>query len=439
MRFTRRFFPLLLILAAGLPAQDAVRTLTILHTNDLHAHLLPDDQGRGGFAALARAIRRERQGCTDCILLNAGDLVQGTPVSTIYKGLPIYEISNLFGYDAACLGNHEFDYGWQQVAQFIRTAKYPVVAANVTQAKEVLVLADPYVILKVGGLRVAVIGVVMGDLDRYTTPDKMGTWRARPVIPAVRKYAEKLRPQSDLIVVLGHLEDAEATQILHEVPEVSVVVSGHDHTGMKVAEEYQGRVNVRVSGYGRELGRLDLRVDVPGHKVASYKWRAIPIEGKIPPAEDIAALVGDWEAKVSRIVDVPIGEARREIAGPDLKRLIERAMMDETGADFAYMNQGGVRDKIPQGRVLSRTIWNVMPFDDQVVVGHFPGSKLPPVVLGGRKVDPNKEYALAVTDFTAANQNKPGQLETTGLVFPKKGQQLRDLLILWVNKKKVLE
>jgi 5'-nucleotidase/UDP-sugar diphosphatase len=438
MRITRRFLPLLL-LAAILPAQETVRTLTILHTNDLHARLMPDDQGRGGFAALAGAIRRERQGCTDCILLNAGDLVQGTPVSTIYQGLPIYEISNLFGYDAACLGNHEFDYGWQQVALFIRTAKYPVVTANITQEKQILVLADPYVILKVNGLRVAVIGMLMDDLDRYTTPDKMGTWRAQPVIPTVRKFAEKVRSQSDLIVVLGHLEDAEATQILHEVPDVSVVVSGHNHTGLKVAEEYEGRVNVRVSGYGREFGRLDLRVDVPAHKLASYKWRVIPVDGKAPPAADVAALVNEWEAKASKIVDVPIGEARREIAGPDLKRLIERAMREETGADFAFMNQGGVRDKIPQGRILSRNIWNVMPFDNLVVVGHFPGSKLPPAVLGGRTVDPNKEYTLAVSDFTAANQGAPGQLETTGLVFPKTGPGLRDMIILWVNKKKVLE
>lgn len=343
-------------------------------------------------ACLAAAIRRERAGCGDCLLLNAGDLVQGTPVSTIFHGLPVYEIANLFGFDAATLGNHEFDYGWQQVQRFIRTAKFPVVTANVVDAEGRLLTPQPYVVLKVNGLRVAIIEAVLGDLSQYSTPEKLGPWRALPVIETVRRYADELRGRSDLIVVLGHLNDFEATRILHDAPQVAVVVSGHNHTGLRVPEEYQGRVHVRVNGYGRELGRLDLLVNVPEHKLASWKWRVIP--------------VAEWEAKVAKIVDVPIGEARREIAGAELKRLIERAMVEETGADFAFMNQGGVRDKLPQGRLLARNIWNVMPFDNVVVMGRFPGAGLPETVLDGRRVDPQREYTLAVSDFTAANQNK---------------------------------
>jgi 5'-nucleotidase / UDP-sugar diphosphatase len=440
MRTVRRLAALAWLAAALLPAQEAVRSLTILHTNDLHARLVPDDQGHGGFANMAAVIRRERAGCTDCLLLNAGDLVQGTPVSTIYQGLPVYEIANLFGYDAATLGNHEFDYGWQQVKRFIATAKYPVVTANVTDAEGHLLTPEPFVVLKVNGLRVAVIGAVMGDLSQYSTPDKMGQWRALPVVETVRRYADAVRTQSDIIVVLGHLNDAEATQILHQAPEVSVVVSGHNHTGLREAEQYEGRLNVRVSGYGRELGRLDLQVNSAEHKVTSWKWRVIPVDNTIgPPAADVAALVADWEAKVAKVVDVPIGEARREIAGPDLKRLIERAMRDETGADFAFMNLGGVRDKLPQGRLLARNVWNVMPFDNVVVIGKFPGSRLPATVLDGRTVDPQKEYTLAVSDFTAANQDGHNQLGTTGLVFSKDGPMLRDLIVDWVKKQKVLE
>jgi 5'-nucleotidase/UDP-sugar diphosphatase len=440
MHTLRRFLGMLLLLAVGLPAQDGVRSLTILHTNDLHARLLPDEQGRGGFAALAAAIRRERAGCDACLLLNAGDLVQGTPVSTLFHGLPVYEIANLFGFDAATLGNHEFDYGWEQVTRFLQTAHYPVVTANVVDNEGRLLTAQPYVVLKVNGMRVAVIGAVLGDLSQYETPDKLGAWHALPVLATVHKYAEELRSRSDLIVVLGHLNDAEAAQILREEPAVAVVVSGHNHTGLRTPDEYQGRVNVRVNGYGREVGRLDLRVNVPAHKLASWNWRVIPVDGKGgTPAPDVAALVEQWEGKVSKIVDVPVGEARREIAGPELKRLIERAMADATGADFAFMNQGGVRDKLPKGPLLARHLWNVMPFDNVVLVGRFPGAKLPPTVLAGRTVDPRKEYTLAVTDFTAANQSAASQLQTTGLLFPQTGPMLRDLLIDWVKKQKVLE
>src|SRR5690348_12804907 len=112
-----------------------IRSLTILHTDDLHARLSPLDNHHGGFAYVAAVLRKERAGCTDCILLYAGDLVQGTPVSTIFHGLPVYEIGNLLAFDAAALGNHEFDYAWPQARKFFATAKYPIVTANLENAK----------------------------------------------------------------------------------------------------------------------------------------------------------------------------------------------------------------------------------------------------------------------------------------------------------------
>src|SRR5512136_3124917 len=95
----RRSLLLALVCALCLSAADRA-TLTILHTNDLHARLTPLENGRGGFARLAGLIRQQRSGCADCLLLNAGDLVQGSPVSTILRGTPVYEIANLFRFDA---------------------------------------------------------------------------------------------------------------------------------------------------------------------------------------------------------------------------------------------------------------------------------------------------------------------------------------------------
>src|SRR5206468_12065378 len=122
--FTRHWFArhLAFVLLACAPLAAEIRSLTILHTNDLHAHLMPLENKHGGFAYLATVIRRERANCSDCILLNAGDLVQGSPVSTIFQGMPVYEIGNLLGFDAAALGNHDFDYGWQEARKFMRTA-----------------------------------------------------------------------------------------------------------------------------------------------------------------------------------------------------------------------------------------------------------------------------------------------------------------------------
>ena len=115
-------FLLLSLILCLAPVAAQVKPLTILHSNDLHAHLMPDDRDNGGFARLATEVRRQKAQCAACLYLNAGDLVQGTPVSTLFHGSPIYEIANLLGLDASTLGNHEFDYGWRRTQEFIRIA-----------------------------------------------------------------------------------------------------------------------------------------------------------------------------------------------------------------------------------------------------------------------------------------------------------------------------
>ena len=427
------------ILAAA-PLSAEIRSLTILHTNDLHARLTALENGRGGFAALASVIRREREHCSDCILLNAGDLAQGSPVSTIFHGEPVFEIANLFGFDAATLGNHDFDYGWMQTRSFIQGAKYPIVSANMVGAEGQLFTPKPYVILRVNGLRVAVIGAMTEELRTLSTPKLMGDWHAAPVIETARKYAVELHDEADLIVLLGHINGAEENQFLSLAPEIPVLVTGHIHTGLEHEVVRGGRILVRVKGYGEELGRLELKVDTEKKAPVSWNWRRIPVDGRhVAPAADVAALVKQWEGEVTKRVDQPLALSKRKFDKPEVKHLIEQAMRDETGADFAFINLGGVRDVIPKGQLLVRNIWNIMPFDNRVVFGKFKGSELPAVVVGNRKIEPDHEYTLAVTDFTAANQSADEQLRTTGLEFPGDGGLLRDLLLDWFRKKSVVD
>src|SRR5262245_25842973 len=111
-----------IVLFAGLALgfqTPAIHDITIFHFNDLHARLLPES-GVGGFAHLDTLLKQERATVKNSITLYGGDLVQGTPVSTLFKGVPIFEIANGFKIDVACLGNHEFDYGWQKIREFTK-------------------------------------------------------------------------------------------------------------------------------------------------------------------------------------------------------------------------------------------------------------------------------------------------------------------------------
>ncbi|HJT89624.1 MAG TPA: bifunctional UDP-sugar hydrolase/5'-nucleotidase [Bryobacteraceae bacterium] len=418
----------------------AVRTVTILHTNDVHARLSALADGRGGFAALAAVIRNERAQCTGCILLNAGDLVQGSPVSTIFHGLPVFEIANMLGFDAATLGNHDFDYGWMQARRFVQAANYPIVSANVIGSDGQLFTPRPYVILRANGVRVAVIGAMTDDLHNLTTPSLMGEWHESPMTAAVRKYAAQLRGESDLVVLLGHITSEEEQSLLRSAPQIPVLVTGHVHNGLEHEITREGRILVRVKAYGEELGRLELQVDTEKKAPVAWTWKRIPVDGSIiPPAADVAAQVSRWEEEVSRRVDRPLAISARKFDQAAVRLLIEQAMREETGADFAFLNAGGVRDTLPEGQLLVRNIWDIMPFDNRVVFGKFKGRDLPPAVLRGRRVDPDHQYTLAVTDFTAANQSAEEQLQTRGLEFSGDGGLLRDLLVDWFGKKKRIE
>lgn len=438
MEGMRCLLGLALLLSASAFAE--IRTLTILHTNDLHARLSPLDNGNGGFAHLAAAVKRERAGCKDCLFLNAGDLVQGSPVSTIFHGLPVFEIANLLTLDAATLGNHEFDYAWPQAKKFLVTARYPIVTSNIENEKGEQFTKSPYVILNVNGLRVAIVGAMTDALKSLTTAKLLENWRTTPSVETARKVARQVRAQSDLVVLLAHITGDEETEFLNTATEIPVMVTGHIHRGMEKELSRDGRVLVRVKSYGEELGRLDLKIDTEKKAPVSWEWKRIPIDSKkIAPDAEVARVVKRWEDEVTARVDAPLAVSKRAFAKPEVKSLIEQSLREMTGSDFAFMNLGGVRDVLPAGQLLVRHIWNIMPFDNIVVVGTFKGRDLPATVLGGRTVEPDREYTLAVSDYTASNQEGSGSLNATGLKFPNELGLMRDILVDWFRKKKVIE
>ncbi len=445
---TRRFLLWLILSLAPVAVQGQVKSLTILHSNDLHAHLLPDDHGNGGFARLATAVRREKANCKACLYLNAGDIVQGTPVSTIYRGMPVYEVANLLGFDASTLGNHEFDYGWRRLQEFVRRARFPVLAANTVDDAGKTFTGKPWLIKKVGGVRVGIIGVLMGDLIPVrVSPADAGPWKVLPVVETVRRYAAEIRDRCDLIVVLGHIYDFshpganEVADILNQVPEVSVVVAGHNHDAYAKMLDVEGRVAVLVNFNADQLGRLDLKVDLATKKLTFAEWKKIPVTFSLPPAPDVDRLVKKWESKVSRLVDFPIGQntVALPFRDPRERTLIERALAEQTGADIAWISSGTIRAALPAGEITARLIWNVLSYDNTMMSGRFKGSQLPPAITARYPVDPEREYTVTVAQYTAENQSAPDQFGAeTGLNFPVKGKEMRDAVIEWIRKKRTI-
>jgi 2',3'-cyclic-nucleotide 2'-phosphodiesterase (5'-nucleotidase family) len=300
-------------------------------------------------------------------------------------------------------------------------------------------MAQPYTIRVVNGVRLGIIGVLTAHLREMSLPESLGEWRTLPVADAVKKYAAEIKSRADIIIVLGHILSEEEDAILNAVPEVNVLVDGHHHNGLEHEKLVGGRPVIRVKARGIEIGRFDMEVDVPAKRVKSWTWRRIPVSSaNFAAAPDVEKVVAKWEARVKEKVDVEIGESKREFDRAGTKALMEQALKEETGADFGYTNLGGVRANLPARKLLARDIWNVMPFDNVVMIAKVKGAELPAKVTNGQPVDPNKTYTLATHEFVAGNQKT--EFGKGGIDFHSfDGKLVRDLMIEWVKKKKVID
>lgn len=428
-----RFLPLLLAVSFAAWPQDSVVDLSILHFNDFHSRFLPTAQGVGGAAHLATAIKEERKNCPRCLLLNAGDNVQGSPVSTIFRGLPVFEVLRPLNTDAFALGNHEFDYGYERINDFIAAAGHPILAANFLTKDGRLFTESASVIIERDGLRIGVVGVLMENLvPGLTTPKRFGPNRLLPALDTLRAEAARLKDKTDILIALVHLFSGPCDEIVTNLPEYAITISGHDHGGKQEMLRVEDRIGVRMRAYGAELGRLDLRYDKSTRKIVHSSWKRIAITTKaFPPDPVVAQIVEKWESKVRAVVDTKIGATKSKRDRLQTKAWIEAIMQKQTGAQFTYMNTGGVRDNLPEGEVMARDIWNIAPFDNALVMGTIPGRLIPEFIRGQQQLDPDKTYTVATIDFLVEGwrNSKDEALRAFGRAMPLDGPMLRDVLI----------
>jgi 2',3'-cyclic-nucleotide 2'-phosphodiesterase (5'-nucleotidase family) len=425
------------LVCAGLAcaAEAPERTLTIVHTNDLHARLLPDAKGRGGFAEVAATIQKACAGAEACLVMDGGDMVQGSPVSSMFEGVPVYEIANRLGIDVATLGNHEFDYGWGKIAQFTDVADFPILNANLEHPDGGQLGDAPSTILTtLNGIRVGVVGVLTESLPYLVAPDAYGKWVAKPVVKSVAGIVAELNNQADVVIVLGHLDDHEEKGLLG-IPGVDFVISGHSHSGLSEPIRDEDSAVVRVKAFGHQIGRLELAVNIESDEVTAWSWEALTVKDVVDPEPETLEVVQAWEKKVSKLVDIDLATVGHDYKRPEMKELFEQALVEETGADFAYLNSGAVRANFFEGPLLVRHVWNAMPFEDYIATGTILGSELPAFLLEERGLDPEREYHFATIDFVVAQWHKRG----LGAIEVEHGELFRDLLIRWIGEQERLD
>ncbi len=251
MNFNMKQNKLLLLaiffVALSVSAAAKTKQILILHTNDTHSCVMPLKPtlkdtlvaGRGGFLRRAEMIRQERKANPGLLLLDSGDFSQGSPYYSMFMGDVEIELMNKMGYDAATIGNHEFDYGLENMARIFKMASFPIVCANYDFSGTCLEkIVKPYTIIRCDGLKIGIFGIAPQLEGLVSLKNCVGVKYLNPIEKA-QEMADLLKNKEkcDLVICLSHLGWGSGVEsdkaMMSKTRNIDIVLGGHTHTHFK--------------------------------------------------------------------------------------------------------------------------------------------------------------------------------------------------------------
>jgi len=468
--------------------------LDIMFTNDVHGGIdraaatfinpsFPPMLGGGGVAATiikqVRALGDDQ--VRSNLLLDQGDFFQGHPIGTVTKGKAVIEYMNDIGYNVMTLGNHDYDSGQTTLEEALAMAKFPVISCNIMDraSGKPPYYVKPYVIIEKMGLRIALIGFTTTDTEKMSFPENIKNVDFTDEKEALTKWVPIVRNQekADLVIVMCHaglpyepevtyesrydksgksLNESryaswgwDSQELAHEVSGIDLIIGGHMHKGFAQPwiDPITHTMVIQGYAYGSNIGWLTLNVDPESKTISGFDTPALRegmlitlFEDEFIPDEAISKKIALQQAIAEKGMDEVVGTAGEYLSrtNVDAQSLMGNTICDamkaEVNADFAFMNLGGVRADIKSGPVTYRNVFDVMPFDNQIVSFNCTGEFLRRVIetriegsrhglvvsegckivyskkrkdfdritsfsIGGQPWDPKKIYRCTTTDF----------------------------------------
>ncbi len=390
--------------ALGLVANARFPQLRVLETTDFHGAILGGTKerrtgrGLGSTPALAATIEHWRAGNPEgTVLLDGGDIFQGTMISNLQFGRPVVEQMDLLGYAAAAIGNHDFDWTADTLKARVMGMRFAALGANIIERasgrRPWWVRSDTTFLRR--GLRVSVFGLAYPGTPRVTLPANVAHLRfdddsttAARIVPRLRKAG------ADVVLEVGHIPaETDSTRRargdllrLASVPGVNAWLGGHSHN---VVDDAVNGAPVMIGGAnGQWLAVCDLTVDALTHAVVESSHRVVPIYADEYPSDPAwVARVNAWNAGVAPVAATVLGRnavaLNRRRPEATVGDFLCDAMRFQSGADIAMQNPGGMRADLPAGDVTRGAIYEVMPFDNTIVTLQLTGADVKQVLEQG--------------------------------------------------------
>jgi len=393
----------LLLVATAISATntpEAPLRLTILHTNDLHAHdesFLEHGRSIGGLPRIGHMIRFLRsKDPKHTLVIDAGDIFQGTPLFTKYKGDVEVNMLNKIGYDIYTIGNHEFDEGPQNLAKQLSQAKFAIISCNLdcTKEPELAALVKPSIVKEIDGQKIAFIGAEAPDLNALSLSTggvrikSVDTDWMQPIKDEVAKYKSQ---GINKIILVTHIGLDRDKELAKEIPDVDAIIGGHSHTRLDeavVVDHPDGTSTtiVQTGCYGRTLGELELTFDAKG-KVESRNYHLINITEKIHDEPDLKAYVDEKVAPLLALRHEILSKAQGEFSkdffnlpwDSTIGDLLTDAWFEEGkqyGVQMAFQNRGGIRAGLDEGDISAESVEELLPFPNKVTFATISGQSV---------------------------------------------------------------
>lgn len=403
-----------IVLASSPAAGQERATLRVLFTSDMHAHVLPFDDvrerpARGSIAQVATVVARERQADPMNVVLDGGDEIEGTPLE--YYAIaapgapgadPAIAAMNIVGYDAAVLGNHEFNFGLEVLRRSMAQARFPWLAANLEGTERAGLRVGGELVLERGGVRIGILGLTNPNIPHWDPPEH---WRGLtfvdPVAVAAARVPE-LRKRADVVIVVVHsgFERDLATGApegtdnenfgwrLAQLPGIDLLLTGHTHRNIP-PQRLGATVVAQPGRWGDFVTRVDLDLAREGGawKVTGWRGENIPTASETADPRVVAEAAPE-EAKVKAELARPLGEltAPLEVTALPLGDdpgvdLIHAVQLEASGAQLSLAAPlGGGRTEFPAGPLTPRLAYALYPYPNTLLVVRLTGAELKDVL-----------------------------------------------------------
>lgn len=430
---------LFLVFLSSCTKTKGYNSLKIMSINDLHGaiEISDDNYGMPGIAGLVKEERKKEEQAV--LVLAAGDMFQGTAISNYSYGQTVVELMNYVGFDAMTIGNHEFDWGLEEVLKYVDNedqngeADFPFLACNLIQkdTNQRPNYVEPYEIIDFDTFQVGVIGYIGYGIESDISASKVENYYFDDPMGYISSYAKELRSDKgcELVIVMGH-DDNSAIQNkianLKNEEAIDMIISAHTHaTYVRYLENGNDEmipitqagssadsITSTVFDFNKDENKFT-HIDSKNISLGSYD---IPID---PKAE---SLVDEMNEEIEPIMGEVIGIAGKYVNKTSVGQWTASAIHKQFDCDVAAINSGGIRSYAfpvnEDSSITIKKIYEIMPFDNFIKICELKGNELIQVLkitdiylsdnvsyisgiyyIDGEAIDVNKIYKFACVDY----------------------------------------